>query len=242
MKYEYRNSGIEWIEKIPNHWKIDRLKDIAEINYAVLSTNTPSDYLLKYIDISNVNVKGIVSLDNIEEMEFEMAPSRARRIIKFGDIIISSVRPNLQAIAYIELNDDNLICSTGFNVIKTEDKIVLSKYLYYYLLSEYSKNYFESRAKGVGYPAVADKDFNTLKVFIPPISEQTQIIKYLDRVCEDIEKVIQIKIGNSKIEDETTNNQINVLLSYKKALIQEVITGKKQVYGLTKEKQQMQTT
>src|SRR5450759_6026500 len=107
MKYEYTDSGIEWIGKIPKHWKVDRLKDISQINYAVLDSQTSDNYVLKYIDISNVNEKGIISLTAIESLEYEEAPSRARRIIKKGDVIVSSVRPNLQAIAFIDLDDDN---------------------------------------------------------------------------------------------------------------------------------------
>ncbi|WP_167879896.1 restriction endonuclease subunit S [Leptospira levettii] len=187
------NSDIEWIGEIPKHWKIDRLKDISEINYAVLGSDTPNDFILKYIDISNVDVTGIVSETAIEELEFELAPSRARRIIKKGDVIISSVRPNLQAIAFINLEDENLICSTGFNVVKISDNVISSKFLYYYLLSDYSKNYFEAAAKGVGYPAVADKDFNILKVLVPRLDEQIAIAKYLDKACADIDRVVEIK-------------------------------------------------
>lgn len=193
MKYEYKDSGIDWIGKVPKHWRKDRLKDISEINYAVLGNNTPNDYTLKYIDISNVDVTGIICEEAIEEIEFELAPSRARRIIRKGDIIVSSVRPNLQAIAFINLKDDNLICSTGFNVIKTNKKVIFSKFLYYFILSEYSKNYFVAAAKGVGYPAISDKDFNTLIVLIPKFEEQIAIANYLDKVCADIDRVVEIK-------------------------------------------------
>ena len=229
-KAEMKASGIDWIGEVPKHWKVDRLKDIAELNYEVLGSQTPNDFVLRYIDISNVNYKGIISLENIEELEFESAPSRARRVIKKGDVIVSSVRPNLQAVAFIELDDDNLICSTGFNVIKAKVHIALPKYLHQFILSEYSKQYFEKTAKGVGYPAVSDRDFNTLYLFLPPVNEQETIIKYLD------DEINKVKAAETKIE-----KQIEVILNYKKSLIHEVVTGKKQVYGLTKEKQQMQT-
>ena len=155
-----QGSGVEWIGAFPNEWKIDRLKDITNINENSLDAKTPDDYLLKYIEISNVNSRGIISEQAIEELEFSAAPSRAKRNIFSGDTIISSVRPNLQAIAYIESDELNLICSTGFYVVSSKFNYFLNnKFIYYFLLCENSKQYFESVAKGVGYPAVDDKYF-----------------------------------------------------------------------------------
>ena len=92
-------SGINWIGEIPVHWEINRLKNIAGVNEGVLPENTPFDYLLKYIDISNVNDKGDIIY--IQEFEFSEAPSRSRRKVKDGDVIISTVRTYLKAIAYL---------------------------------------------------------------------------------------------------------------------------------------------
>lgn len=212
--YELKDSGVDWISDIPNGWKIDRLKDIANINEKSLETKTPDDYLLKYIEISNVNSRGIISEQAIEEIEFSTAPSRARRKVFLGDTIISSVRPNLQAIAYIESNELNLICSTGFYVVSSKFNYLLdNKFIYYFLLSESSKQYFESIAKGVGYPAVDDKDFKSLYLTLPPLTEQKTIADYLDQACQSIDKTIILK-----------QQQLDKLEAYRKSVIHEAVT------------------
>lgn len=102
------------MSSIPTGWKIDRLKDVAAINAGSLSANTVPDYELAYIEISNVDFHGIIDANAVEHLMFEDAPSRARRIVRKGCTIISSVRPNLQAVAHIPDDCANLICSTGF--------------------------------------------------------------------------------------------------------------------------------
>src|SRR5687768_10894905 len=86
----YKDSGVEWLGKIPAHWKVKRLKYVAAINSDVLPEDTDPDYILKYIDIGNVDSNG--SMLNVQDLRFENAPSRARRIVRLGDTIISTVR------------------------------------------------------------------------------------------------------------------------------------------------------
>ena len=92
------------------------LKYVATINNETLSELVDSNYLIQYIDIGNVDSTGKV--DEITEYRFEDAPSRARRIVRDGDVIISTVRTYLQAIASIESPPENLIVSTGFAVVR----------------------------------------------------------------------------------------------------------------------------
>jgi type I restriction enzyme S subunit len=214
MSAKMKASGIEWIGDIPENWRIERLKDIVEINNDSLLSNTKKDFVLQYIEISNVDNQGIISKDNIKELTFEDAPSRAKRIIYEGDTIVSSVRPNLQALAYINSNEPNLICSTGFftnRVIynKKHDK----KFAYYFLLSEFARQSFISFGKGVGYPAVSDKDYCTLKVVYPKYVEQKQIADFLDEATSKIDKAIKTKKA-----------QLKSLEKLKKSIIHKAVT------------------
>ncbi len=214
QKYStYKPSNVEWLGDIPSHWKVDRLRDIASINSETLGSDTPKDYQLRYIDISNVNYSGVISFDAIETLEFENAPSRAKRITKAKDTIISSVRPNLQAVCYIDFDDTNLICSTGFNVVRTRNEILDSRFLFYCLISDISKDFFVSRANGVGYPAIGDYDFGSLKISFPTKSEQIAIAAYLDHATANIDHVIATK-----------QKQLEKLEQYKQSKIHECVT------------------
>src|SRR5690625_2632204 len=107
---EYKDCGIEWVGEIPKEWDISKIKYLSKINQSKLSDKTDDTYEIKYIDIGSVDSTGSIS---IETMNFGDAPSRARRILNKGDIIISTVRTYLRAIATIEHQENNLICSTG---------------------------------------------------------------------------------------------------------------------------------
>src|SRR6266700_5378839 len=79
---EYRDSGVEWLGAIPVHWEVKRLKFALLLNTEALREDVDPDYLLQYVDISNVDSSG--EIHDIQELTFKNAPSRARRIVKKG--------------------------------------------------------------------------------------------------------------------------------------------------------------
>jgi len=91
-------------------------------------------------------------------MYFSEAPSRARRIVRNGDIIISTVRTYLKAIAYIDKNFTGSIVSTGFATL-TPNNGLLSKYLYYSVFSNYFIERIIAYSVGVSYPAIDSSFF-----------------------------------------------------------------------------------
>ena len=104
-----KNSGVEWLGDVPAHWEVCRLKDEVTFNDETLGDKTDLDYEILYVDISNVSLnKGIIKKDL---MTFENSPSRARRIVKNGDVIVSTVRTYLKAITQIKNGEENLIVS-----------------------------------------------------------------------------------------------------------------------------------
>lgn len=210
-----KDSGIEWIGKIPQHWKIEKLKFISECNKEVLSENTESSKTIDYIEIGSVtNENGI---NDHQTFTFENAPSRARRIVKHGDTIISTVRTYLKAIAYIDEQYDNYICSTGFAVFTPSSKI-LPKFLFHALHSEWFVSTVEANSVGISYPAINTTNIVNYKIAIPSVKEQEQILKYLDKKCSEIDKAIT---GKEQL--------IEKLTEYKKSLIYECVTGKRKV-------------
>lgn len=216
---------------LPKNWGSDRLKDLCAVNSATLSTKTDPDFEFPYLEISNVDYFGIVDDSAIERVRFEDAPSRARRIVFRDSTIISSVRPNLQAIAFFEDPIPELICSTGFNVVEPQQHRLAPRFLYYVLISDYARQYFEAVATGVGYPAVADKDFGALVIPLPPLSEQRRIVDFLNSSCAVVDAVASLqKVGDKAQRIKgVLNRQMEILLAYRKALINECITGKRRV-------------
>lgn len=187
---EYKDSGIEWLGKLPEHWEVKRLKNIASINSEVLQETTDPKFELQYVDISSVNSTGEI-LDTTE-MLFEDAPSRARRIVRNSDTIISTVRTYLKAITFINNPSGNLIVSTGFAVLRPSEGVV-PKYLFSLVRCEPFVEAVMANSVGVGYPAIAPTVLASLPAWIPPPEEQRAIASFLDRKTAKIDALISKK-------------------------------------------------
>jgi len=207
-----KDSGIEWIGDIPEHWEVKRIKEISTINKSSLSEKTQLDYEFEYIDIGSVTygIKGY----STERMTFKDSPSRAKRIVEKGDTIISTVRTYLKAIASISENVQDLIVSTGFAVISPKWQLN-EKYCSYVLTSEFIIDEINAKSKGVSYPAITATEIGGLLFLMPPIEEQNIISIYLDEKTNQIDTITQ-----------TINNKISKLKELRKTLINDVVTGK----------------
>jgi len=198
---------------VPTGWASDRLKDVAAINAVALSAATDPDYEFDYLEVSNVDYHGVVDPNAIERLRFEDAPSRARRRVAAGSTVISSVRPNLQAVAFFADVPAHFVCSTGFNVVEPRPSMLAPQFAYYHLISENARQHFEAAATGVGYPAVGDKDFNAIAIPLPPFPEQQRIAAYLDASCATIDSAVAAKRW-----------QLGTLDALRKTIIQRAVT------------------
>ena len=186
---EYKPSGVKWLGDVPAHWKVKRLKYSASINDQVLPETTDPGVQMSYVDISSIDpIRGIVA---VEDMLFEDAPSRARRVVRDGDTICSTVRPYLQAIAPIQNPASNTIVSTGFAVIRP--RRVSSTFLSYALREAGLINEIVARSVGVSYPAVNASEIGTLTVPLPTENEQRAIADFLDRATAKIDTLVAKK-------------------------------------------------
>jgi type I restriction enzyme S subunit len=131
-----------------------------------------------YIDIASVDnlTKRIVANKRVRGDD---APNRARKVIRRGDVLVSTVRPNLNAVALVPKDLDNQICSTGFSVLRPSEK-VLSGYLFAFVRSRAFVDYLVARTKGANYPAVSDSEIKEVPVPVPSLAEQERIVKLLD--------------------------------------------------------------
>lgn len=137
----------------------------------------------KYIDIASVDrfQKKIV-LESVSDITPESAPSRARQLVSAGDIIISTVRPNLNTVAIIPKELDGAIASTGFCVLRPNKLKVDTKYLFHYVKSEAFVNSLVKLATGANYPAVSDKIIKEQQLKSISLCEQKEIAATLDKV------------------------------------------------------------
>jgi type I restriction enzyme, S subunit len=207
----YKDSGAPWLGEIPAHWEVIRIKHVAELNKIALPENTDPNYEFLYIDIGSVTL-GQINAPG-KTIRFEDAPSRARRIVKNGDIIVSTVRTYLKAIAHVDLDYDHLIASTGFAVLSP--KALDRRYFAYLMMSEKVVDTICSLSVGVSYPAVNATDIATIPIWYPTeITEQEQISRYLDEQTAVLDTLIAKK-----------QQLIDLLREERTAVINAAVTG-----------------
>ncbi|MFR3657810.1 MAG: N-6 DNA methylase [Eisenbergiella sp.] len=168
------------------------LSDICEINAENKNpTLAFGDDEFIYIDISSVE-NGTGKVDFSNKIKGTDAPSRAKRAVKKGDILFSTVRPNLKAYGYVEReNCDCCVASTGFAVISAKS-MVLSKYVYYMLYSEPVQNQLSSMMGKGAYPSVNQKDVSQIQIPLPSLSIQEDFVAELDSYQKIIDGARQV--------------------------------------------------
>lgn len=176
------------IGKIPEDWEVVRLEDIVEINKESRdpTRKTPNDKFL-YIDIESIE-GGAGVIKTIKEIIGKDAPLRARRVVHYNDVIMSTVRPYLKAFAIAPKEYDNQICSTGFAVFTCKEKI-LPLYLLYALFSRSVIEQCNRMMVGGQYPALNNSQVAKIKIPLPSLLEQRKIAEILSTVDEAIQKV-----------------------------------------------------
>lgn len=171
--------------EIPESWKWVRLKEIV-YNHGQITPLTK----FSYIDIGSIdNIKNRLNNDD-NILEPKNAPSRARKIVKIGDILYSTVRPYLHNICIIDRNFKYVpIASTGFAVMSCYSG-VYNKYLFHYLLSPAFDSYANNNknSKGVAYPAINDTRLYIGIVPLPPLAEQKRIVAKIKELLPYVER------------------------------------------------------
>ncbi|EKD64057.1 MAG: hypothetical protein ACD_51C00085G0004 [uncultured bacterium] len=166
-----------------------RIGDVATVNPESLGRKFSFDKIF-YVDISTV---GTGTAEEPQEIELKKAPSRAKRLVKNGDTILSTVRPNRRSFLYIKEPKKNLVVSTGFAVVRPEK--VNPRYLYYVISNQTFTDYLTRHAKGSAYPAVDAETIEKADFMLPSEKEQNTIADILgtyDDLIENNTRRIQI--------------------------------------------------
>lgn len=214
-----KDSGFEWIGEIPAHWEITRKLAFVTtegISYGIVKLFDPDDVNgVKVLRCSDV-LEGWIKPDNIRTVTQEVSNEYARTILSGGEVVVN-VRGSLGGCAVVPKT------MAGYNIAREVAKIALNdsmcnRYVMYYLLSRCFVEYRTSRLSGSVYVGLNIELLSSCPLPNPDLAEQTAIADYLDEKCSQIDRLIAIK--QAKIEK---------LEQYKRSLIYEYVTGKREV-------------
>ena len=174
------------------------LGDVISINTENLNKNYPFE-IIKYIDIGSVG-EGVIS--DLDEISVENAPSRAKRIVKNNDTILSTVRPQNRSFYFFKEVSENTVASTGFAVLSPKNEKIDGRFLYYYISDKSFTTYLANHEKGAAYPAITTDVIFKKEINLPPISTQKRIASILS----SYDDLIENNLKRIKLLEETAQN------------------------------------
>lgn len=181
---------LSFLPELPVGWASPPLKHACILNPEVLPESTPDDTEIEYVDIAAI--EGGTSDLSPKLMPFGSAPSRARRVLRAGDTILSTVRTYLKAVATFPEVESKLIASTGFAVLRPVGRLH-PRFAYWAVLSEAFIESVVAHSEGVSYPAINPSVLGDLNIVQPPYSAQEQIANFLDDKTAQIDALIAEK-------------------------------------------------
>lgn len=141
---------------------------------------------IKYIDISSIDNNSNI-ITGYTHIEFCDAPSRAQQVVKKNDILVSTVRPNLKNIALIKFDDNNLVASSGFCVLRAKN--IEPVFLLYNVLSQDFTEKMVSAVTGANYPAIKNSDILNYKIPVPPLELQEKFAAIVEQIESEKSKI-----------------------------------------------------
>jgi type I restriction enzyme S subunit len=198
--------------EIPADWKTVQFQDIAKVNTETLGSKADPDHRYLYIDLSSVD-RGTIVIPE-ERQRFADLPSRARRVLHKGDVIMATVRPNLLGFAVCDFEPQDVLCSTGFALISPQNSSD-SEFIYQNLYTGTVLRQVHSLVTGSNYPAMNTSEVNKLKLLWPKSIEERKKIGTVLKACDT--------------EINLLTKKLDALQRQKKGLMQQLLTGRVQV-------------
>lgn len=170
----YRENGAK-TAKYPHK----RLGEICEVNPEQADPVELFDAWFNYIDISCVENRSGKFL-GANRMDVRQAPSRARRVVASGDVLLSTVRPNLKAFAIISEVPDRAIASTGFAVLRSKPHALMPQFLIHMVRGKHALDQMIGMMGKGAYPSINQTDVEAIEIPLPPLDVQMEIVAEIE--------------------------------------------------------------
>jgi type I restriction enzyme S subunit len=216
-----RNSGIDWIGEIPEHWGMQRLKTLGWTQNGISQSGDyfGEDYAYPFVSYSDAYKN--YSLPYPSGRANSSEEDRLRYSLIEGDVLFTRTSETIEEIGFastcIETIPNSVYSGFLIRFRPTSDKL-FKGFSKYYFRSQVHRAYFVKQMNIVTRASLGQDLLKNLVVLLPPFAEQRSIASYLDEKCSEIDSLIAIK--QAKIEE---------LKEYKKSVIYEYVTGKKEV-------------
>lgn len=218
---QLKSSGVEWIGEIPDYWDVSKFKYEFYVRGRVgWKGLTASEYIEDkgYAFLSTPDIKGqFIDFTNVVHITKDRYEESPEIMLSVGDVLLTKDGSTIGTNNIVRKLPEPTTVNSSLAVLTTRGR-VLPLYLYYWLSSTYVQETANFIRNGMGVPHLFQRDINEFYILIPPESEQLEIINYLENATGKINDLIFAK-----------NTLLDEYESYKKSMIYEYVTGKKQV-------------
>ena len=206
---------------IPDDWEVNRFTDIAELihGFQFREEHFAENGRFGVIKIGNLTYQGNISLDNLSKSDCEGINNYERLFLRRGDILMALTGGTLGKMSIFNLEENRYLQNYRVGKFEPNEKSI-KNYIYYLLSSTYVQKRIEDNVNEAAQPNFGKQDFDKIKIPLPPLPEQKKIADCLSTWDVAIEKQSQL---------------INALTDRKKALMQQLLTGKKRLPGFSDE-------
>ena len=206
---------------IPEDWEVNRFTDIAELihGFQFREEHFAENGRFGVIKIGNLTYQGNISLDNLSKSDCEGINNYERLFLRRGDILMALTGGTLGKMSIFNLEENRYLQNYRVGKFEPNEKSI-KNYIYYLLSSTYVQKRIEDNVNEAAQPNFGKQDFDKIKIPLPPLPEQKKIADCLSTWDVAIEK---------------QNALINALTDRKKALMQQLLTGKKRLPGFSGE-------
>lgn len=188
-------TSVSKVINISSKYAIHKLSELVSINDDSFNPNSNPEEEFVYVDISSVeNGTGVISYDN--SIKGKDAPSRARRSAKTGDVLISTVRPNLRAFAIVKQDIKNAVYSTGFAILRSKDNsLLLPEVIYIFFMNLQSlMDQIEDKMPKGQYPSINQSDLDSFQIPLPPLDIQQHIADECIKIDKELETNMELLV------------------------------------------------
>lgn len=215
-----KSSGVEWMGDIPEGWKVLRIKNLGTLQNGISKSGEFFGRGFPFVSYGDVyknielphDVLGLIESSNDERIKYS---------VQKDDIFFTRTSETIEEVGFscVCMQTINNATFAGFLIrLRPFNKKLLSSFAKFYFRGGHIRNYLVKEMNIVTRASLSQDLLSAMQVLIPPISEQQQIAEYLDKKCAEIDELISIK-----------QKKIEKLTEYKKSLIYEYVTGKKEV-------------
>lgn len=211
-----KDSGVEWIGEIPEHWVTLGFTKIIKIRHGYQFREYDfTDEGIRIVKITQLDKDGYLNLDNCSFIDDKRLDEFKRILIKENDVLMCLTGGTIGKIIKVGKVNEPLVQNYRVGHFSPLNDKIINDYVFWFMTSSLTTSQMFSEIRETGQPNIGIEDFGKMKVILPPLSEQIEIVKHLELKTKEIDDLVQLE-----------QKKIDLLKEYRQSLISEVVTGK----------------